>query len=80
MDGRDIGWSTARSTPLPRSIPPSTTRTATSSASPSITSSSASRMTRRGSSRAGPLVLISQDQIVGRVWARYSPFWDRRLL
>jgi len=28
----------------------------------------------------GPMVLISQDQIVGRVWARYSPFWDRRLL
>ena len=28
----------------------------------------------------GPMVLISKDQIVGRVWARYSPFWDRRLL
>ena len=41
---------------------------------------SASRMIRRGSLPCGPMVLISQDQIVGRVWARYSPFWDRRLL
>jgi hypothetical protein len=29
---------------------------------------------------SGPMVLISQEQIVGRVWARYSPFWDRCLL
>jgi len=28
----------------------------------------------------GPMVLISQEQVVGRIWACYSPFWDRRLL
>jgi len=28
----------------------------------------------------GPIVLVSQEQVVGRAWARYSPFWDRRLL
>jgi hypothetical protein len=26
------------------------------------------------------LVLVSQDQIVGRAWAQYYPVWDRRLL
>lgn len=29
---------------------------------------------------AGPLVLVGQDQIVGRAWAQYYPVWDRRLL
>jgi hypothetical protein len=28
----------------------------------------------------GPLLLVSRDQVVGRVWARCSPFWDRCLL
>jgi hypothetical protein len=28
----------------------------------------------------GPLVLVSRDQVVGRIWARYSPFWERCLL
>ncbi len=27
-----------------------------------------------------PLVIVSHDQIVGRAWARYYPFWDRCLL
>jgi hypothetical protein len=27
-----------------------------------------------------PLVIVSRDQIVGRAWARYYPFWDRCLL
>jgi hypothetical protein len=26
------------------------------------------------------LVLVAQDQIIGRAWARYYPVWDRRLL
>jgi hypothetical protein len=26
------------------------------------------------------LTIVSQDQIVGRAWARYYPFWDRCLL
>jgi hypothetical protein len=30
--------------------------------------------------RTGSLVLVSQDQIVGRAWAQYYPVWDRRLL
>jgi hypothetical protein len=29
---------------------------------------------------SGSLVLVSQDQIVGRAWAQYYPVWDRRLL
>jgi hypothetical protein len=29
---------------------------------------------------AGSLVLVAQDQIIGRAWARYYPVWDRRLL
>ncbi len=28
----------------------------------------------------GPLVLVAQDQIIGRAWAQYYPVWDRRLL
>ena len=28
----------------------------------------------------GSLVLVSQDQIIGRAWAQYYPVWDRRLL
>jgi hypothetical protein len=27
-----------------------------------------------------PLQIVAQDQIVGRVWARYYPFWNRCLL
>jgi hypothetical protein len=27
-----------------------------------------------------PLVLVAQDQIIGRAWAQYYPVWDRRLL
>jgi TM2 domain-containing membrane protein YozV len=27
-----------------------------------------------------PLVIVGRDQIVGRAWARYYPFWDRCLL
>ncbi len=27
-----------------------------------------------------PLVIVSHDQIVGRAWARYYPFWERCLL
>jgi hypothetical protein len=30
--------------------------------------------------RAGPLVLVSQDRVIGRAWAQYYPVWDRRLL
>jgi hypothetical protein len=29
---------------------------------------------------SGSLVLVPQDQIIGRAWARYYPVWDRRLL
>ena len=29
---------------------------------------------------AGSLVLVPQDQIIGRAWAQYYPVWDRRLL
>ena len=29
---------------------------------------------------AGWLVLVPQDQIIGRAWARYHPVWERRLL
>ena len=29
---------------------------------------------------AGSLVLVPQEQIIGRAWARYYPVWDRRLL
>ncbi len=29
---------------------------------------------------SGPLLLVSQEQIVGRAWAQYYPVWDRRLL
>ncbi len=32
------------------------------------------------SSASGPLLLVSQGQIVGRAWAQYYPVWDRRLL
>ena len=28
----------------------------------------------------GSLVLVAQDQIIGRAWAQYYPVWDRRLL
>jgi hypothetical protein len=28
----------------------------------------------------GPLLLVSREQVVGRVWARCSPFWDRSIL
>lgn len=28
----------------------------------------------------GSLLLVSQEQIVGRAWAQYYPVWDRRLL
>lgn len=28
----------------------------------------------------GSLVLVDQDQIIGRAWAQYYPVWDRRLL
>jgi hypothetical protein len=28
----------------------------------------------------GSLLLVSQDQIIGRAWAQYYPVWDRRLL
>ena len=28
----------------------------------------------------GSLVLVPQDQIIGRAWAQYYPVWDRRLL
>jgi hypothetical protein len=28
----------------------------------------------------GPLLLVNREQVVGRVWARCSPFWDRCLL
>jgi hypothetical protein len=28
----------------------------------------------------GSLVLVGQDQIIGRAWAQYYPVWDRRLL
>jgi hypothetical protein len=27
-----------------------------------------------------PLIIVGRDQIVGRAWARYYPFWDRCLL
>lgn len=27
-----------------------------------------------------PLVIVSREQIVGRAWARYYPFWERSLL
>jgi hypothetical protein len=27
-----------------------------------------------------PLIIVGHDQIVGRAWARYYPFWDRCLL
>ncbi len=27
-----------------------------------------------------PLVIVSKEQIVGRAWARYYPFWERCLL
>jgi hypothetical protein len=27
-----------------------------------------------------PLLIVGQDQIAGRAWARYYPFWDRCLL
>jgi hypothetical protein len=27
-----------------------------------------------------PLVLVSQEEVVGRAWAQYYPVWDRRLL
>jgi hypothetical protein len=29
---------------------------------------------------SSPLLLVSQDKIVGRAWARYYPFWERCLL
>jgi hypothetical protein len=29
---------------------------------------------------SGTLVLVPQEQIIGRAWARYYPVWDRRLL
>lgn len=32
------------------------------------------------SATSGPLLLVSQEQIVGRAWAQYYPVWDRRLL
>ena len=36
---------------------------------------------RGGSPRhTGSLVLVAQDQIIGRAWAQYYPVWDRRLL
>lgn len=28
----------------------------------------------------GSLILVSHEQVIGRVWARCSPFWDRCLL
>ncbi len=28
----------------------------------------------------GSLVLVAQEQIIGRAWAQYYPVWDRRLL
>jgi hypothetical protein len=31
-------------------------------------------------STTGSLVLVEQDQIIGRAWAQYYPVWDRRLL
>lgn len=31
-------------------------------------------------SMTGSLVLVPQDQIIGRAWAQYYPVWDRRLL
>ena len=88
VDGRDAGGSTARrSTHSPRSSPPSTTPSAGSSASPSITSWSASRIDSAQDRSLRPMVLVSQDQIVGRVWARYYPVlgsppaltWPRRV-
>jgi len=30
--------------------------------------------------KIAPLVIVGRDQIVGRAWARYYPFWDRCLL
>jgi len=29
---------------------------------------------------SSPLVIVSKEQIVGRAWARYYPFWERCLL
>jgi hypothetical protein len=31
-------------------------------------------------SKIGTLLLVGQDQIIGRAWAQYYPVWDRRLL
>jgi hypothetical protein len=30
--------------------------------------------------KLGPLVLVSPDRIIGRVWAHFYPVWDRHLL
>ncbi len=32
------------------------------------------------SQSSSPLVIVAQDQIVGRAWARYYPLWERSLL
>jgi hypothetical protein len=32
------------------------------------------------SATTGTLVLVGQEQIIGRAWAQYYPVWDRRLL
>jgi hypothetical protein len=29
---------------------------------------------------ASPLLLVSEDKIIGRAWAQFYPVWDRRLL
>src|SRR5271166_4930811 len=33
-----------------------------------------------GQPPSSPLVIVSKEQIVGRAWARYYPFWERCLL
>lgn len=34
----------------------------------------------RDAEPSSPLVIVSKEQIVGRAWARYYPFWERCLL